>query len=335
MFGGTTTNFFASTAKPTTTTPAFSFGSTAAKPLGSSTAGTGLSFGGTTQNKPLFGNTPTSTGGLLGGAPTTSFGGGFGTTTSSMFGSQLQQPQQQTPEFMLRLRALSDAYDIQNQSYPFRFMFYNHLQNASQYKRPLDVHPKLWQQAVAANPDPEKLVPVEAKGFQALKQRIQAQNDATDAQVKKLNEIEGALTTVEQKHQVSNLSQLEQYKRRHCELYRRTLQLMRQLELLAARGSGVSRDDELLSQRLGNALNALARPDQFRGRLAVLNADLRSAPTSMSTASSSMALDSLPTESVDDLCYALAQMQEGIRVLNATLQKDLDDLRIIQNGIKQ
>lgn len=209
-------------------------------------------------------------------------------------------------------------------------MLYNYVQNAALYKRPSDVHPKLWQQAVANNPDPTRLVPVEAKGFPALKERVAAQDKATASHLQKLSEIEEILATLQQKHDVATLWRLEQYAKRHRELVRRTLHLMRRLELLAAHGQGISADEEAFVRQLSAAATAAARPDQFRGRLAVLAASAQARP-----AGAALPAEALPADTLSDIYGALQQMSDGIKVLNETMMKDVRDLQIIDAGLDE
>jgi hypothetical protein len=51
--------------------------------------------------------------------------------------------------------------------------------DAVNYTRPGNVPEKLWEQAVEANPDPTRLVPVQATGFSDLKKRVEDQDRTT------------------------------------------------------------------------------------------------------------------------------------------------------------
>jgi len=301
---GTTTS---STTKPTSS---FSFGNSSATKTGTSSS--------------LFGNSTTpKTGSLFGSSSTTT--GGFGN-----FGSSQTQTQQTKPEWLSKLEDIGRAYDSTNAYFVFRFMLYNHVKNADQYKKPNDVPAKLWQQAVANNPDPEHLVPVEAKGFQSLKERVSIQDKATNEHIKKLEEIESILTKLQQKHEVSTLWRLEQYTKKHRELFRRTLHLMRKLELLASHGQGISADEEAFVRQIMDASSSLSRPDQFRGRLAVLSSAARATPSE-----NNLPNYSIPDEVLEDVFSTLKHMNDGIKVLNQTLLKDVEDLQVLSSGMKE
>ena len=48
-----------------------------------------------------------------------------------------------------------------------------------------------------------------------------------------------------------------------------------------------------------------------------------------------LAFHALPSEAIDDLGGALHQMNAGIKVLNDTLLKDIADLGVIDDGMKE
>ena len=54
-------------------------------------------------------------------------------------------------------------------------MMYNVVDDAVSYTKPPNVPERLWYQAMDANPDPRRLVPVQATGFQDLKKRVEEQ----------------------------------------------------------------------------------------------------------------------------------------------------------------
>lgn len=58
--------------------------------------------------------------------------------------------------------------------------------DAVNYTRPGNVPEKLWAQAVEANPDPSRLVPVQATGFADLKKRVEDQDKTTQEHFKSL-----------------------------------------------------------------------------------------------------------------------------------------------------
>ena len=265
-------------------------------------------FGGQSGNSGLFG-TATATGGG---------GGGGGAAANDALLEQL-------------FGELDQAYKRDSPWYRFRFMLYNLVEHARDYQKPADVHPVLWQQAVAQNPDPTRLVPVEAKGFQDLKERIDVQDASTAEHEARLDEIEQVLRSLKQRHAVSTLSKLEQYGKRHQALKRRLVALERRLELMAARGRSVGADEEAFASHTATLLARLTRPDQFNGRLAQLAADARMrAPADDSTLAEFQAL---PPETLDDLGSALRQMTTGIKALNETLLQDMKDLEVIDRGL--
>lgn len=212
-------------------------------------------------------------------------------------------------------------------------MLYNFVDHASAYEKPANVHPVLWQQAVAQNPDPSRLVPVEAKGFADLKERAESQDVATRKHIEVLNGIGDVLRSLRQRHEVSTLSKVEQYTKRHHDLSRRLIALQRKLELIAARGQGIGANEEAFASHIATLLSRLSRPDQFAGRLAQLAADARLRTVGADDAT--LAQTELPSEALDDICEALQHMTSGISVLTKTLEKDIEDLRVIESGMAQ
>jgi nuclear pore complex protein Nup54 len=210
-------------------------------------------------------------------------------------------------------------------------MLYNFVDHASAYEKPGNVHPVLWQQAVAQNPDPSRLVPVEAKGFADLKERAESQDVATRKHIEVLNGISDVLRSLRQRHEVSTLSKLEQYTKRHHDLSRRLIALQRKLELIAARGQGIGANEEAFASHVATLLSRLSRPDQFAGRLSQLAADARLRAVGADDAT--LAQTELPAEALDDICEALQHMTSGISVLTKTLEKDIEDLHVIESGM--
>ncbi len=65
-------------------------------------------------------------------------------------------------------------------------MMYNVVDDPQAYGRPSNVPERLWVEAVQINPDPKRLVPVVASGFQDLKKRIEDQDKTSQAHEKAL-----------------------------------------------------------------------------------------------------------------------------------------------------
>ena len=67
------------------------------------------------------------------------------------------------------------------------------------------------------------MVPALAVGFDDLKKRMEAQNDMTEMQRIKLEEIEAKMSQITQFHMLQTASKVREFKRRHIQLAQRVL----------------------------------------------------------------------------------------------------------------
>ncbi|CEO98958.1 hypothetical protein PBRA_007072 [Plasmodiophora brassicae] len=251
------------------TAPGF-FGTSSGNPFGQGTSGGGM-----------FGQAPS--GGMF-GQGTTSAGGLFPTQTqtqqqtASLFGAPAassslsvlpgaltiagqQQPQQQQQQqqqaWEREVRSIVEAYDPNNPSCRFQFVLYNKVDDASVYDPApaFRIHPGLYQQAVRENPDPAKLVPVPALGFDALNQRIAQQSLARSHHAKELEICRERINVLDQEYECIKKVTIPGYRQRHADLSLRLLRIARALDMQQGRGFPRS-DGEL---RLSKELDALER----------------------------------------------------------------------------
>jgi hypothetical protein len=70
------------------------------------------------------------------------------------------------------------------------------------------------------------MVPALAVGFEDLKKRMESQNEMTELQRIKLNEIEAKMGEIMQFHMLQTASKVREFKRRHIQLAQRVLTVL-------------------------------------------------------------------------------------------------------------
>jgi len=186
--------------------------------------------------------------------------------------------------------------------------------------------PLHWDQAWRANPDPLRLVPVQAAGFSDLKVRIIEQDRMASQQEKALLDAGKLLDHIKQRHEVSTLIKLEQYRRRELELANRFLKVMCVIARLEARGCGLTAGEEQFLQRVDTLIRDLSRPG-FRGKLTELSAMARSCDRSETM------IDPVNKDALERIYMFLEQQQAGLQRLTALIQKDQKDFDYISNNL--
>ena len=245
------------------------FGSTTGSLFGNSntntqtaTTGTGFSFGApanTTQQQQQQPQQqqlqPTTS---LFGAPASSFATSSAQQpVAQQFSSK--QPQAATPaqpdkklgvSLAAKLEQIRAAWDTNNAAgCRFAYYFYNNAGNAQNLKliqgrRPDAVgpmHDQLWMAAVRENPDPNRLYPVLALGFNDLKKRIESQAREAQRQRALLSTLATRLAALEQKHSLSNSVRAQAAQNRQAQLHHRLIGLVAKTQLLipALRGKSI------------------------------------------------------------------------------------------------
>eukprot|EP00026_Physarum_polycephalum_P002445 Phypoly_transcript_02451.p1 GENE.Phypoly_transcript_02451~~Phypoly_transcript_02451.p1 ORF type:complete len:426 (-),score=78.36 Phypoly_transcript_02451:230-1507(-) len=335
-FGTTTpatTSPFGTTTAPATTSP---FGSTATPTLGTTSTASPFTttFGASSATTPVFGTTTP--------APTTpSTSSLFPTTpapTSTLFSSQTQsqvtpqpsQPTQQTP--LQKMEALYCCFNPQHPQCKFRHMFYNQINaNPEDVKRmntmkPPQVDQLLWDQACRNNPDPTKFVPVQACGFEDLKQRIAEQNKLTNQQSQTLQDATKLIDHIRHEHTNNTMAKLDDYKRRQLEISQRLIRVICKLMVLEARGTRLTVGEEQLKRKFEMILQDLASPVLYRAKIEDFIALSRiSVP--------STPLPQVDEKALENIAKALKEQRAGLEVLTTMVQKDTKDVQLMMNEL--
>ena len=363
--GQSTSSFGLATSAAPAASKSFSFGtpsaSTAAAPsfgtpggLTTPSFGSGIGVG-------TFGQTPsasrpqaTGTTGTTGG-----FGGGFGSaaagvggSTSTTFGSglgggfgsfgqpvaQTQQGQniahQDKPSPINDLESLMTSYDTAHPFCRFKHMFYNVVpDDVSTYGKPPNTDDILWNQAVLNNPDPTSLVPVQATGFQDIKERRKMQEQQIAVFENTLKQIQASIGDVSQHHKLKTVSKLEECKRKELEFGIRILRIYKKLEIFRKSGMPLSVDEENLKMTFETMLRELYKPTQYRGRLNDLLSQVRMHNLGVAgDTNTTFRYDSIEEDSLSNIGNYLTEQNEGLSHLMGVIKEDIGDLKLIRDG---
>ncbi|CAE6443110.1 unnamed protein product [Rhizoctonia solani] len=363
LFGAANTTtgggLFGNTNNTTTTQPSGGlFGSTTTAPA--ATTGGGL-FGNTTTNTQpssggLFASTTTapSSGGLFGAKPAgpSLFGQpatnplAQSTLTASTLGPPAPQPATNNLQVSVfgtpgaagftieqRIDNIYQAWSPISPSCRFQYYFYNLVDNPQAYGRPANAtNETLWKRAVSENPNPERLVPALAVGFDDLKKRALSQHQENQNHIAALAQLRTRLTAVTAKHDTTRLARLAQT---HTELSRRVRALARQLHMLipAVRRSALGPEEEELRRKL-LALEEGAGLNRLASRMSELWAMVESARARGKDAGGNrIEWAVVDEEGLAGITQILTAQQNGLLHVTKILQEDLRALKIIQEGV--
>ncbi|TRY65210.1 hypothetical protein DNTS_009430 [Danionella cerebrum] len=220
---------------------------------------------------------------------------------------------------------------------------------------PAGVDPIIWEQAKEDNPDPEKLIPVPMVGFRELLRRLKIQEQMNKQHQTRVDIISNDVSEL-QRNQATTAAKITQYKRKLMELSHRVLQVLIRQEVQRKSGFAVQLDEEHLRVQLETIQSELNAPTQFKGRLnelmsqirmqnhfgavraeeryrvdADLLREIKQASTTAPVPSGSL----LSLEANERLVFQhLKQQQDGLSHLISVIKDDLDDLKIIEDGLQ-
>ncbi|GAB6019491.1 Nuclear pore complex protein Nup54 [Chamberlinius hualienensis] len=132
----------------------------------------------------------------------------------------------------------------------------------------------VWQQACKDNPDPERFIPVPMIGFAELNRRLKHQEEETKVHDSRLELIGNELTELQNKL-ISREAKISEFKRKHLELCNRILKIMIKHEISRKLGLALQADEEQLRVKLESISTELNAPNQAKGRLNELMAQIR------------------------------------------------------------
>ncbi|KAI1312310.1 hypothetical protein EDD11_002964 [Mortierella claussenii] len=294
-----------------------------------------------------------ATGSLFGAAPkpfgvSVGFGASTAPTAQSTvptFGASLASGQRQQyvlgnvkPEIPVwhSLMYIKNSWDPTHPNCHFKHFFYNfvHPDDVNKYGPPPNIDPFEWQQALRECPDPECMVPALAVGFDDLKKRMETQNDMTELQRAKLDEIEVKMNEIMQFHLLQTATKVREFKRRHIQLAQRVLTLMKRVQILRNRGVPIRADEEVLRVRLENALEQLRNPAHFRGKITELWAQIQILKDSkrLHPSGNYGVTDEAQLEAIGKV---LQDQQAGLQHITTVLQQDMQDIEILQRKLEE
>lgn len=131
-------------------------------------------------------------------------------------------------------------YYLYNQAQPGQEMYYT--------PQPYE-DPKKWEEALARKPDPHS-VPVLARGFGEMANRIEMQDLAVNGMQARLHDINAALKEMKNKHELDVASRITESKRRHIVFTQRCLTLATKVQILRNRGYAMDSAEEELKKKL-------------------------------------------------------------------------------------
>ncbi|KAG8593433.1 hypothetical protein GDO81_000829 [Engystomops pustulosus] len=195
---------------------------------------------------------------------------------------------------------------------------------------PAGVEPVIWDQAKIDNPDPDRLIPVAMVGFKELLRRLKVQDQMTKQHQTRLDIISEDISEL-QKNQATTMAKIAQYKRKLMELSHRVLQVLIKQEVQRKSGFAIQAEEEQLRVQLDTIQSELNAPTQFKGRLNELMSQIRMQNHFGAVRSEEKYY--VDGDLLREIKQHLKQQQEGLSHLIGIIKDDLEDIKLIEQGL--
>jgi nuclear pore complex protein Nup54 len=146
---------------------------------------------------------------------------------------------------------LNSKWDPENPDCVFTHYFYNSVkpEEAPFYGPQPGEDERKWEEALSKKPAPGA-IPVLARGFEQVAERIRQQQMAVSALRTRLHEINNALSVLKDTHELNVASRITEAKRKHVVFTQRTLALATKVQILRNRGYVMDTQEEDLRKKL-------------------------------------------------------------------------------------
>ncbi|EPQ30733.1 uncharacterized protein PFL1_01634 [Pseudozyma flocculosa PF-1] len=320
-------------------------------------------FGASTSTAPSFGASQNAGTGMGAGFGT-SFGAGAAgqqpQQQQQQQQGQMQQQQQPQPDKKLglslapKIEQIRAAWDTRNAAAcRFLYYFYNNAGNAQNLKmiqgRRQDavgsLHDQLWAAAIRENPDPNRLYPVLALGFPDLQKRVQSQTLEASRQRTLLSTISTRLSTLDQKHALTNTVRYAAASSRQTQLHHRLVSLISKCAVLipALRGKSIGKEEERLMAILeacereivgvkgAGGARLRAKVNELWAMLGVVKAKRETMAREGRRDGTEWAV--VDEQGLDRVAKILSSQQQGLSHLSTTLVQDTKTMETIMQGL--
>ncbi|KAJ4378938.1 Nucleoporin nup57 [Didymella sp. IMI 355093] len=150
-----------------------------------------------------------------------------------------------------QIQVLNGKWDPENPDCVFTHYFYNSVkpEEAPFYGPQPGEDERKWEEALSKKPAPGA-IPVLARGFEQVAERIRQQQMAVKALRTRLHEINNALSVLKDTHELNVASRITEAKRKHVVFTQRTLALATKVQILRNRGYVMDTQEEDLRKKL-------------------------------------------------------------------------------------
>ncbi|KAK9306349.1 hypothetical protein QLX08_003031 [Tetragonisca angustula] len=196
---------------------------------------------------------------------------------------------------------------------------------------PCSIDPRLWKQAQLDNPNPELYIPVPMIGFQQIKHRLKCQGEETTRHRNFLDMAAEEIQKLQRQHSAIQ-ARLKEHRRTLLELQHRVLQVLVRQEITRKVGLSLQPEEEVLTRRFESMHSQVSAPTQFKGRISEMLSQLRMRNHIDTQNQERYAMDPIAQ---DDIKAYLTMEQQGMAQLVATINSDLESLKIIKDGMSE
>ncbi|XP_012349214.1 nuclear pore complex protein Nup54 isoform X2 [Apis florea] len=196
---------------------------------------------------------------------------------------------------------------------------------------PCSIDLRLWKQAQLDNPNPELYIPVPMIGFQQVKHRLKCQEEETTRHRNFLDMAAEEIQRLQRQHMAIQ-ARLKEHRRTLLELQHRVLQVLVRQEITRKVGLSLQPEEEVLTRRFEAMHSQVSAPTQFKGRISEMLSQLRMRNHIDTHNQERYAMDPIAQ---DDIKTYLTMEQHGMAQLIATINSDLESLKIIKDGMSE
>eukprot|EP00003_Mantamonas_plastica_P021714 TRINITY_DN3557_c0_g1_i2.p1 TRINITY_DN3557_c0_g1~~TRINITY_DN3557_c0_g1_i2.p1 ORF type:complete len:367 (-),score=67.77 TRINITY_DN3557_c0_g1_i2:111-1211(-) len=222
-------------------------------------------------------------------------------------------------------KSTTEQYDISHPDCKFQAFFYNRPDKMYIPECPDHINKNLWLLIQKSNPNKEKYIPVEIRGFKQLHERVNTQRVRCKEHQILLAKVGTSLNEMKEKHGIIT-TKIVAAKQRQIEILHRVIGISKQMEVLRAKGLPISAMEEEFQQRIQFIYQELQRPNMFGSRVRELKSVVRTREDR--SAENYKVLDE---DDMHNVTEYLSEQLLGISRLLKVVKQDQSDVKTMLN----